>query len=285
MRSLLLSCLLILAAPARGDLVADNIMGIGNSLLWDTKPYDLDGNVTYDVYCGKTAEFIYANGLSATPEPACVTSSTPWTTALASQQFDYLIVQPHYDTLAGATQAISAWWQMQPDATLVIHEGWGGHEQHGNNPPHETQYHDGAVRASDSRANHSPAFFAALVDALRADPNNPTGEIRLTLTSTMVDTIYHDIAEGDAPYSDLSELYRDSIHMNGTDGRYLAHNALRLAMDQPISTVGFGASDPTHLAYLDGILTGVTAVAVPEASQLLALPLAALIALAARRRR
>ena len=42
--------------------------------------------------------------------------------------------------------------------------------------------------------------------------------------------------------------------MNVVSGRYLMHNAMRHALGQPRSAVGFEKLDPEHRAYFDALL-------------------------------
>lgn len=272
MRSILLASLLLIAAPAHADL--RDVFNIGNSLTWDTVPTLLDGDVDYHVDCGKSLPYIYAN-----PGAPCVASSTLWPSALSSNQYKFLTVQPHYDTVANNVTVISQWMAMQPDAILVIHQAWAPHADF------ESEYHTATGPTDGATWTRSPTFFADLAARLQAI--DPDREIRFTLTADALDVIYHDIASDAAPFDSFDELYRDSLHLgtgshdsDDASGRYLAHNLMRFALDQPFSAVGFDDLPSDRKAYLDGVIASVTtsAVAVPEASQVLALSLAGLIA-------
>ena len=52
----------------------------------------------------------------------------------------------------------------------------------------------------------------------------------------------------------MKDPYRDAIHMNVVTGRYLVHNAMRHALDQPRSQEGFNKLDPKMKKYLDSVL-------------------------------
>ena len=285
----MLAVLLLAAVPlgaARADLAANSQVFIGNSLTWDTVINRFDGEQTWHIECGQSLDYIYQH-----PDAPCETSSTPWPTALASQQFDYLVVQPYRATsLAADAAAISAWWQLQPTATLVIHDAWGGHAT-----AHD-EFHDADLFNDDGLAVHSVDYARALIAELRANAANPAGDIRLTQTSAMIDAIYHDIEAGVGPYDDLADIYRDDLHMaagpplaDNKEGRYLVHNAMRQALGQPLSVAGFEGIDPAKQAYLDGVIArvGTSVSAVPESAAAIGLAGGAggLVLLLAQRRR
>lgn len=235
----LAACLSIAAAPVR----ADSVYLIGNSLTWDTQPELLDGMIGHHVDCNKTLPFIHAN-----PASECVASSSDWSLALSSATYDVLTVQPFAgstvsSTLAEDAAAISDWMAMQPGATVVLHTGWAQHDMH------EAAYHGGLTGEAMA---YCPEYFDALRSRLLAiDPGR-------TIVSTdmigVIDRIYHDIEAGVGPYSALSDLYRDPTHLSYTDGRFLAHNAMRRTLGQPFSAAGFDAVPADHRTYLLAVL-------------------------------
>lgn len=264
---------LLQTTAARADL--RDVFNIGNSLTWDTVPTLLDGDVDYHVDCGKSLPYIYAN-----PDAPCVASSTLWPSALSSNQYTFLTVQPHYDTVANNVTVISQWMAMQPDAILVIHQAWAPHADF------ETEYHTTTPPTDGATWTRSPTFFADLAARLQAI--DPGREIRFTLTADALDVIYHDIASDAAPFDSFDELYRDSLHLgtgshdsDDASGRYLAHNLMRFALDQPFSAVGFDNVPADRKAYLDGVLASVTTsvASVPESSAIAALAGLFLVAL------
>lgn len=265
MRACVFLAVLSLVAPARADL--RDVFNAGNSLTWDTRPTLLDGAVDYHIYCGKSLPFIYDN-----PTEHCVDTSTPWPTALADNQYKYLTVQPHYDTVANNVTVISQWMAMQPDAILVIHQAWAPHAEF------ETEYHTATPPTDNATWTRSPTFYADLAARLQAI--DPDREIRFTLTADALDTIFHDIENDAAPFDSFDELYRDDIHLgtgshesDDASGRYLAHNLMRFALDQPFSAVGFDNVPSDRKAYLDGVISTVTGsvVAVPESGAMVGL--------------
>lgn len=212
---------------------------IGNSLTWDAAPSQLEGYVRWHVDCGKSLPFLQAH-----PERPCVTSSRVWPEALTTAQYDVISVQPHYgSTLAEDVEVISEWVRMQPRAVFVIHTGWARHRDL------EAEWADADAAGP---LTHSPAYFTALLAELRR--RFPDREFRRTVCQDLLHRIHEDIAAGRAPWKQLSELYRDDIHLTLGPGRYLMHNALRAALGQPRSAAGFPDLDPEQKAYLDALL-------------------------------
>lgn len=205
-------------APAN----AISIYTIGNSLTWDTRPGDLDGSVGYHIGCSKNLQQIYddpSNSTCVTPTPMGT-----WDVALSQNQFDYVTVQPHFGTTLEQDLAIiNQWMQAQPSATFVIHTGWDTHEKF------EATYH---LDNNNNQMRNSAAYFADLMDRVVED--NPNREIFSTQAIDVLDSIFHDIANGNSPFVSFDGLYRDVIHMN-TSGRYLAHNLMRQTLGQPFS--------------------------------------------------
>lgn len=219
---------------------------IGNSLTWDTAPSRLAGNVQWHVDCGVPLPYIYAN-----PGKPCVKESTLWPTALRDNQYDIVSVQPHYgSTLAQDVETISAWMKLQPDATFVIHSGWARHVDRAA---------EFASYALPEQMTHSPGYLRALVAELKR--LHPRRTIRQTLTQNLLAQVAEDIAAKQSPLKSVEELYRDEIHLTNHHGKYLAHNAMRLALGQPLSATGFDNLDPKVKDYLDGVLAKVATVA------------------------
>lgn len=215
---------------------------IGNSLTWDTVPAKLDGFVRWHVDCGKDLSYLRRH-----PADPCVDNSWLWPQTLSNTTFDIVSIQPHYGTtLEEDVAAISHWAEMQPQAVVVIHTGWA------RRASLEEEFGRGAN--ADTMV-HSPAYFQALLKRLRK--RFPDREFRQTAAMRLLHEISRDVAAGRAPIDDVSQLYRDSIHMTHRGGRYLMHNAMRLALGQPISQEGFEAVDPQLREYLNEKLDAV----------------------------
>lgn len=243
---------------------ADFAYAIGNSLTWDTIP---SGYATdWHVYCGRNLDYINSN-----PNSHCVPSSLPWTTALTTKSYDFVIVQPHFGTtLSQDTDIISNWIQMQPNATFVVHSGWSFHFRH------ESDYNAGM----STNMVHSPEYFSSLINNLHQA--NPGREIRFNPAIEVLEAIRVDIANGAGPFDALSDLYRDNIHMNYDSGYYLMHNLMRTTLGLEISDSAFLDVPIGTRDYLDSKILQVTAV--PEPSSVVYC-LAALPAYFLRKRR
>jgi hypothetical protein len=233
--------IIVLTVAVSSAAMADQIFTIGNSLTWDTKPYDLDGDVDYHVYCSKNLEYIRDN-----PSGHCVRSSLPWTTALATRDYDWVSVQPFQGTtLEDDIQIISNWMQSQPTATFVIHPGWSAFASF----PSDYQRVN-----TDDLMYPSEAYISDLMLGLKT--LHPDRALRSTRTNRLLFDIYLDTQAGIGPFNSLTDLSRDFIHMGSNTGRYLAHNAMRRAMGQPLSTDGFDV-DSSIKQYLDEKLTAL----------------------------
>ncbi len=212
---------------------------IGNSLTWDTVPSRLSGDVQWHVDCGVNLAHIHAK-----PEKPCVNSSVLWPTALRDKQYDVVSVQPHYgSTLAQDVEMISDWMKLQPKAIIVVHSGWA---------KQVTRADEFASYAPPDQMTHSPGYLRALLAELRR--LHPGREIRQTLAQNLLAKVAEDIAAKQAPLEKVESLYRDDIHLTHETGQYLMHNAMRHALGQPISVVGFEKIDPAVRQYLDGVL-------------------------------
>jgi len=212
---------------------------IGNSLTWDTVPSLLDGDVQWHVDCGKSLPYIYAH-----PEMPCVKNSTLWPTALKAKQYDLISVQPHYgSTLDEDVETISKWIEMQPEATFIIHTGWA------RSATRDKEYKSKDV---DGKLQHSPVYINALLAALRK--KYPERKFKQTHAIDLLEQVNIDIKAGKAPFGQLTDIYRDAIHMKTDTGRYLMHNAMRHAMGQPRSDKGYEKLDSKMKQYLNQVL-------------------------------
>ncbi|MEW4529268.1 right-handed parallel beta-helix repeat-containing protein [Maioricimonas sp. JC845] len=215
---------------------------IGNSLTWDTVPSRLDGNVHWHVDCGKSLKYIREH-----PEEPCVATSQLWPDSLVRTEYDVVCVQPHYGTtLDEDVEVISKWVEMQPKAAFVIHTGWARHaslaEERSDDDP-------------SGPLTHSAAYVDALLKELRQ--RYPERKFRRTRAMDLLFAAADDIEAGRAPFDDITDLYRDAIHMTTTGGRYLMHNAMRAAVGQPRSTAGFEKVPEEQMTYLNSLLDRV----------------------------
>ena len=74
----------------------------------------------------------------------------------------------------------------------------------------------------------------------------------------MIAAFARDVESKDAPFANLADLHRDTIHMQHETGKYLMHNAMRRALGQPYSSKAFEKTAPQVKQYLDRILASLT---------------------------
>ncbi|HRX81181.1 MAG TPA: hypothetical protein P5307_19065, partial [Pirellulaceae bacterium] len=96
------------------------------------------------------------------------------------------------------------------------------------------------------------AYITALLTKLQEQ--HPNRIFRQTHAIDLLAKIAADIVAQKAPLQDVAELHRDAIHMKLDSGRYLMHNAMRRALNQPNSEVGFESLDKEMKKYLDSVL-------------------------------
>lgn len=232
-------CFVSQVTTLQADDKAKSYYLIGNSLTWDTVPSLLDGDVQWHVDCGKSLPYIFAH-----PEMPCVKNSSLWPQALKDKQYDLISVQPHYgSTLAQDVDTISKWVEMQPKATFIIHTGWA------KSATRADEYGNDEI---SGKMQHSTAYINALIAALKK--RYPQRQFKQTYAINLLDQVNSDIKQKKAPVSQVSDLYRDAIHMKTDSGRYLMHNAMRHAMGQPRSDKGYEKMDPKMKQYLNQVL-------------------------------
>ena len=207
---------------------------LGNSLTMDTRPTSIDGTVDFHVQGSKNLPYFIES-------PDDVTDlSVPWPQALRDTAYDTITAQPHTGSnIDSDADSIAVWVDLQPRARLIIHTGWGRHEDF---------VEDYESDAEDGEMVHSPAYYDALEAELKS--RYPNLWISRTKALAVLNAIRLDVEQGVAPYATFDELYRDHIHMSLTDGRYLMHNVMRRAIGQPYSDVGFGTVDEENRGYL-----------------------------------
>lgn len=221
-----LTAALVIQACAQVSAVepAQKIFLIGNSLTWDTVPSRFEQNVQWHVDCGKSLKEIYEH-----PENPCVGSSTLWPEALKTKQYDLISVQPHYGTTVKEDLAvISQWIALQPHAVFIIHTGWA------RQATLLEEYWEGKAPET---LTHSPAYFESLLTNLREQ--HPNTEFRTTHAMRLLIELDAGIQQKMVPLKNITEVYRDAIHMNVQTGRYLMHNALRETLGQERTEEGF----------------------------------------------
>lgn len=204
-------------------------------MTWDTRPTLLQGDVQWQIACNRSLADAFAN-----PDYSCISSSTSWDSAFESKDYDYVMVQPFYGTtLAEDARVISQIMDRQPRARIMIHTSWSSANTL------EQVYES---RISGEQMRPSAEYYDRLLDDIRQ--SNPDRIVESDHVVDMLHAIATDIDAGRGPFNSLSELFRDEVHLNET-GRYLAHNAVRAALGQPLSREGFDLNDATR-RYLNG---------------------------------
>ncbi len=233
--------ILLLSITTSAQAVDPTIFTIGNSLTWDTVPSRYATN--WHIDCNQNLQSIYDN-----PDRTCVPSSITLSQGLTQNTYDFVTVQPFVGTFQNQDVAIiSEWMTLQPDAIFVIHAGWTTHANHTDayNTPNTT-----------GKMDYSPAYFADLIDDLKAI--HPTREIRFNPAFEALELIKQDISNDIGPYTDLSDVYRDDVHLTITDGRYLMHNLMRTTLGLPLSATGFETVTPQTQAYMNAKIEATT---------------------------
>ncbi len=249
MKTLVLLFIIASAAPclclAEKETVGEKrYFLIGNSLTWDTVPSSLDGDTKWHVDCGKSLPFIFQR-----PEKPCVKTSSLWPTALADRHYDVICLQVHYgSTLVQDAATITELIKLQPKARVMIHAGWARSTERAKEWSQEEA-------SETSPMMHHAAYFRELLAVLRE--THPDRTIGRTKSMEILQQVETDIAAGKAPLKEVAELYRDAIHMDLITGRYLMHNCMRHALDQPRSKAGFEKLKPVMKVYLDSVLDRV----------------------------
>ncbi len=229
-----LLALLILCISIATQATEPRIFTIGNSLTWDTLPKNYATH--WHIDCNQNLQSIYDN-----PDRTCVSSSITLSQGLTQNTYDFVTVQPFFGTTQSQDMAIiSAWMAQQPSAIFVIHTGWthaASHTAHYKTPN------------TAGKMTHCPSYFKDLIADLKR--RHPTREIRLNPAIETLELIQQDINQGIGPYTSLSDIYRDQIHMSLTDGRYLMHNLMRTTLGLPLSDAGFDEVSLKHKTYLN----------------------------------
>jgi hypothetical protein len=197
------------------------VYGIGNSLTNNCVLRLLDGIVGWNLNGGATLKYNYEDTTPDLTSP----DSGPWREAFAANQYDFVTVQPYPTaTLDEDATAIVAWMALQPDATFILHTGWGPRSNF------ENEYHGGNP---NNRCVRSPEYMADLIAEVAQRTDGRT--MVSTRANDAIDMIYHDIEDHVGPFVTFDDIYtEDEFHLNNT-GSFLAHNLMRQALGQPLS--------------------------------------------------
>lgn len=190
---------------------------IGNSLTYGTLPNQLDGEIDYHIQCNENLHQI------ATDPWVCVDDATLWTEALAENEYETIVVQVYKGTtLQQDFDAIKLFADLQPAADIVIFTGWPRHSVW------ESVYSAGPT----NEIGQSKTYIWALLGALKGE--YPDRDVVLSGHLTVLNSIREDANLADSALVEFENLFRDETHLSYEAGRYLSHNLMRAALDQPI---------------------------------------------------
>ena len=244
------------------------LYSIGNSLTFDALRH-FGGSFEQTINCNQNLDTIFNN-----PSDTCLpqrAESVPWDEAFATEEFEFVTVQPFRGTsLSQDVAAISEWMRLQPEATFIVHTGW-------TTP---------GLRESDFDAplnpellSYGPAYFDALIEELESA--FPGRTIASTNVIGTLDDIANDIEAGVGPIESIESLYRDAIHFNLT-GQYIATQSFNLLTGTPLDEAQFSSLSSEVTDYLDQQVAANIVIPEPAVGCLV---LCSLLAGPARRRR
>lgn len=267
----------------------DKVYFIGNSLTHDTDPkhayrqrfgyvepndplsrHQISGSKTLNWFFEHPLNDSFNDGVNDDP------TSNPWGAELSATSYDVLVLQPFAGTggtKANDIAAISHWMNLplQQDAKVLIHSGWPGR--------HVFLDEYAAGPSGDlSVTSASIAYMDSLVDDLRT--LFPGRTIMRNKSIELLLSIHEDTENGDSPFTSvfgddviLGDFYRDSVHMNTTEGYYLMSNHMRVTLGLEVNPdydspwFEFGGSTLTEIekAYLNAKIYEISEpLAVPE---------------------
>lgn len=239
-----------------------NIYAVGNSLTADAQPKAMGNKSDWLINESKTLAYHAAN-----PNSSLNDESYLWGTALSVESYNVLMLQPFPDSPAQAISedvtAIQVFVDAHPNIdVLLIHDGHAP----------ASAVNTGTVKdnAYTGSFEYSDAYFDQLVALVQAA--NDGLDIRRTKVNNACFAVKEDIDSGDAvgvsaiggPYTSTT-LFRDSLHLNRTIGRYLSHHCCRVALGFDRSERGFpfvdnpeyGSAPTATMDYLDSVVRRV----------------------------
>ena len=231
-RSLVIFVLAIFATPCLGQ---EKSYHLGNSLTQDTWPQRLGSvNADWQRYCGVGLQFILDSGGVSNCPSGEANSTTTWPQAL-NNEYEYFVVQSfrNQGTIEIDSQIVDDWLLQFPvEPTVVHHNGW-----------------------SDS-SNFVQLYENGTFYDL--DLQNANKTMRKTRCHDALYLIHQDIQNGIGPFTDLSDMYRDAIHMNLDYGRGLMHNMVRVSIESlPYRMDTFGNATQVQTDYLLEVINRV----------------------------
>lgn len=293
-RSFAVSCVLCLSSFLADQAAATELTSyhIGNSLTWDAQVANfpnlsaeigLDHEIGHHIRCSKSLPYIYAN-----PTETCVTPTSfgTWSEALPDYAWDVVTLQIHPSddsNFASDTDAALSLIDLarsnpnNANTRFILYGAWP--QTHGD---YSAQYNtDIAPIGPTTETSHTDAYQTALYEAVRQA--RPDAQVELIQTGKMLQLIDEEIKSEVANgsdwfgFTDVDQLYRDTIHLGYTEGRWIAS----LTMWSAVTGEDAGSLPDVTNPVLNGISQYVSdnfdLVYVPEPSSLIlassALPL------------
>lgn len=209
------------------------LYAIGNSLTVDALPFTLAKQVDYTINTGEKLSYTYANPASSNYD-----GSYLWGTALAAETYPAAIMQifcsSPFETPAEKVTSVQNFIdEINGLQYLVIHDGHPSANQ--LNGVSSNQYWN-ALNAS--QAEYSAACMDYIVAQIEAA--NPTLTVLRSRVLECVQLVRQDLenAESTGTITAIGEtgtfgattLFRDTLHLNYSLGRYLSHASMRRAL-------------------------------------------------------
>ena len=227
------------------------IFVIGNSLTQDTIP--LQYGADFHILPNSGLQAIYDSPNHASN----LVGTTQWDTAFAATQYDQVSVQPYKtgaepNSIATNVTVISNWVTLQPSAQFILHTAWA---------PFADQDADYSSTDISGGLVWSRMYYEELISQLRTA--NPSTSFLVNPAINVMESINQDIKRGIGPYTALSDLFRDTLHMGDQGGYYLQHNLMRRTLGASQTTANSSTfSDPIRL-YLDEKIRSAVPIGIP----------------------
>ena len=230
-----------------------DIFVIGNSLTQDTIPTQYGAD--FDIRPNSGLQIIYDS-----PTTNLLTGSIDWPTAFAATQYDIVSVQPYRtpeetDSLNQNTTVISEWVSLQPNAVFIIHTAWAPFADHAEQYAENGEGEEGFL-------SWNRGYYEELITRLRTA--NPGTTFKVNPAINVLEAINRDIVRGIGPYTALSDLYRDTLHIGLEGGGfYLMHNLMRRTLGLPIVNANASEISAQTRLYLNAKIQAAVPIGIP----------------------
>lgn len=221
----------LVSSAAAGDFASYHI---GNSLTWDSKPVaiaemtqgkGMAHTLGYHIRCGSSLPEIWGDNVH------CVDPTTHglFRDALGAYEWDAVTVQPFQDSsLAEDRQIVNDMVDIarehpaNSDLRVLVYAGWPGRAVEDGNFP--AAWARAVAPEPDSVMIRARAYYQHLTDMLRTDHAEDMVDVDMIPVGDVMVEIDAKLRRGAltiADYTDATDLFRDSVHLNKV-GRYVA---------------------------------------------------------------